>query len=150
MQTIMRPVACLSICLLLWVAPVFAAGPDRDAAAAGLNALRAQHGLAPLSYSRKLEKAARRHAKDMLRGGIFSHQGSDGSRIGDRVRDTGYRWCAAAENIAKGQPNLATVMASWTESHGHRRNMLHQKVSEFALVREEGNIWVMVLARPGC
>lgn len=150
MRKSIRTITLLIPCLLLFAGSALAAGPDRDAAMAGLNALRVKHGLAPLSYSRKLEKAARRHAKDMARGGFFSHQGSDGSRIGDRVRAARYRWCAAAENIAKGQPSLAKVLTSWAQSLGHRRNMLHPEVTEFALVREEGSIWVMVLARPGC
>lgn len=150
MRKSVRAIAVLIAGLLFFALPVAGATQERDAATAGLNALRAQHGLAPLSYSRKLEKAARRHARDMARGGFFSHQGSDGSRIGDRVRAARYRWCAAAENIAKGQPSLTKVLTSWAQSPGHRRNMLHPEVTEFALVREEGNIWVMVLARPGC
>ena len=139
-----------AICLLLGTGVAHAADPNREEAAAGLNALQAQQGLAPLSYSRKLERAARGHAKDMVRNGFFSHQGSDGSGVGERLHAIGYGWCRAAENIAKGQPSLPLVMGTWRQSAGHRRNMLHRDVSEFALVREEGNIWVMVLARPGC
>lgn len=140
----------LALCLALVPAISVAAEFSREEAVAGLNALRAQHGLAPLTYSRKLERAARNHAKDMRRNGFFAHQGSDGSGVGDRLRAVGYGWCRAAENIAKGQPSLPMVMSTWRESRGHRKNMLHRDVSEFALVREAGNIWVMVLARPGC
>ncbi|MEP2717156.1 CAP domain-containing protein [Pseudophaeobacter sp.] len=146
----MKVLLRLAVCLLLGAAPLGAANADREGAMLGLNTLRAQHGLAPLSWSRKLEKAARRHAKDMERNGFFSHMGSDGSRIADRLHSVGYGFCAAAENIAKGQPSQPMVMASWRQSRGHRKNMLSSSVSEFALVREAGNLWVMVLARPGC
>ena len=146
----MKMLTALAV-VMLWIStPVLAADVNRDDAVLGVNALRAQNGLAPLVYSRRLEKAARRHARDMVLHGFFSHQGSDGSRIGERLRRVGYGWCAAAENIAKGQPSLPLVMQAWRQSPGHRRNLLHRGVSEFALVREEGNIWVMVLARPGC
>lgn len=146
MRALLRNAVCLSLC----AAPAFSADLDRAAATQNLNAFRAEHGLPPLAYSRKLEKAARHHAKDMVRGGFFSHQGSDGSGIGDRVRGVGFRWCTVAENIAKGQRSLGQVMQSWQDSLGHRRNMLHREVSEFALVHGDGSIWVMVLARPGC
>ena len=138
------------ISLLFWALPVSAADVDRRAATSSINALRSDRNLPELQYSKKLEKAARRHVEDMVRNGFFSHTGSDGSRVGDRVRRSGYGWCMAAENIASGQPSLADVMRSWNKSQGHRKNMLHKAVSEFALVRAAGNVWVMVLARPGC
>ncbi|NIZ60137.1 CAP domain-containing protein [Sedimentitalea sp. CY04] len=138
------------ISLLFWALPVSAADVDRSAATSSINALRSDRNLPELQYSKKLEKAARRHAEDMARNGFFSHTGSDGSGVGDRVRRSGYGWCTAAENIASGQPTLVDVMQSWTTSQGHRKNMLHKAVSEFALARGSGNIWVMVLARPGC
>lgn len=142
--------AMLVISLLLSALPVSAAEVDRNAATQHLNALRADSQLAGVLYSMKLEKAARRHAEDMVRRGVFSHSGSDGSGIGDRLTRSGYGWCTAAENIASGQPTLAAVMRAWTLSRGHRKNMLNRSVSEFALVRASGDIWVMVLARPGC
>lgn len=150
MKLFLKPVVCLALCMSVCTGSVLAKDVDHQQALLGLNELRAQHGLVPLGWSRRLEKAAREHAKDMQHRGFFSHQGSNGSRVGDRVRKRGYRWCAVAENIAKGQPSLLSVMSSWRGSPGHRKNLLHGQVSEFALVRAEGNIWVMVLARPGC
>lgn len=115
-----------------------------------LNRYRASMGLAPVSASRKLRKAAESHASDMARNGFFSHTGSNGSSIGERVRRQGYRFCFVAENIAKGQETLADVMQDWANSPGHRQNMLNRKATEFALVRMPDNIWVMVLGQPGC
>jgi uncharacterized protein YkwD len=115
-----------------------------------LNAFRAQNGLAAVAYSRQLEAAAVLHARDMARGGFFSHDGSDGSNVAERVTRTGYGWCVVAENIAKGQRDLPEVMQAWAASPGHRRNMLSEEVTEFALVSGPGDLWVMVLARPGC
>ncbi|KPD12252.1 CAP domain-containing protein [Phaeobacter sp. 11ANDIMAR09] len=146
----LQSVICLALCVSLCSGGALAKDVNRQEAVMGLNGLRAQHGLPPLGWSPRLEKAAWAHAKDMLRRGFFSHQGSNGSRVGDRVRKQGYSWCVVSENIAKGQPSLPTVMNSWRQSPGHRKNMLHREVREFALVRAQGNIWVMVLARPGC
>lgn len=115
-----------------------------------LNELRATAGQAPATFSAQLAEAATRHAEDMLQARIFSHTGSDGSTVADRVSATGYGWCYVAENIAQGQPDLSEVMEAWAGSPAHRRNMLSPDVTEFALVAGRGAIWVMVLARPGC
>lgn len=150
MKSLFKSVISLALCLSMCTGAALAKDIDRQAALRGLNDLRAQQGLAPLGWSPRLEQAALGHATDMRRRGFFSHQGSSGSRVGDRVRRLGYGWCVVAENIAKGQPSLPSAMNSWRQSPAHRKNMLHRDVSEFAVVRAEGNIWVMVLARPGC
>lgn len=115
-----------------------------------VNDYRAQKGLAPLRHSQRLETAARRHARDMARRGFFSHKGSNGSNVAQRVRAEGYDYCFVAENIAMGQKSLGEVMQAWATSKGHRKNMLDRRAAEVALVKDENNIWVMVLGRPGC
>ena len=136
-----------AFCLIL--AGVTSAGAD-PAATAALNAFRSEQGRSPVALSRPLQRAAEAHAQDMARRGFFSHSGSSGSSVGDRVRAQGYGFCFVAENIAKGQKSLAQVMQSWAGSQGHRRNMADRRATEFALARAKGNVWVMVLAAPGC
>ncbi len=131
--------------LTIWIVPV-SADPATDA----INQLRAQVGAAPLSQSDALTRAAESHAQDMARHGYFAHQGRNGSSVGDRVRAQGYGFCFVAENIAKGQASLAEALRSWANSPGHRRNMLDRRATEAALARAEGNLWVLVLAAPGC
>jgi uncharacterized protein YkwD len=113
-----------------------------------LNDLRGKHGKAAVRYSPALERAAQVHANDMARRGFFSHKGSNGSAVSNRVSALGYKWCFVAENIAKGQRDLGQVMRGWTASKGHFKNMVHRSVREFGLARGQGNIWVMVLAKP--
>lgn len=130
--------------VVAFVMPAFA-----DPAATGaINALRASAGQPALVYSSKLAQAAKMHANDMTSAGFFAHKGSNGSAVSDRVTAQGYKWCFAAENIAKGQKNLAAVMQSWAESSGHYQNMVHKTAREFGLARAQGDIWVMVLAAP--
>jgi uncharacterized protein YkwD len=136
----------LSIVGLFLAMPAMA-NPQSTAA---LNAMRAENGRAPVTYSALLEQAAARHARDMVQSGQFSHKGSDGSDIAERVSATGYGWCVVAENIAKGQRDLGEVMQAWADSPGHRKNMLSRDVTEFALVEGPDFTWVMVLAAPGC
>ncbi|WP_298843408.1 CAP domain-containing protein [uncultured Roseobacter sp.] len=125
------------------------AGAD-PAALRSVNTFRAENGRTALQYSAMLETAALAHARDMIAEQFFAHTGSDGSGVSDRVTRAGYAWCVVAENIAKGQNDLAEVMAAWAGSEGHRRNMLSREVTEFALVHAAEDTWVMVLARPGC
>ncbi len=144
----MRPIPALFLALFLSAAPAIA--QDMGGAAQGqTNAMRANAGLQPLRVSGALTRAAAEHARDMAQNRFFSHTGSDGSGIGDRARGAGYGFCFIAENIAQGQSSVDQVLTGWMASTGHRRNILSEGAREFALVRE-GNIWVMVLGRPGC
>ncbi|WP_289079703.1 CAP domain-containing protein [uncultured Sulfitobacter sp.] len=113
-----------------------------------LNAMRAQQGVAPLSYAPRLEAAARAHALDMARHGYFAHTGRDGSGVGGRVRAQGYRWCYVAENLAKGQGDLTQVMRGWAQSAPHYRNMMSRNATGFGLFQGPDRIWAMVLAAP--
>ncbi|MCR9113638.1 MAG: CAP domain-containing protein [Rhodobacteraceae bacterium] len=138
---------------LLFLSPMALAQDLTDHGAGArdwLNAFRDGQGRIGLVISGRLTDAAAAHAGDMARRGFFSHTGSDGSSIGDRVRAQGYGFCFVAENIAKGQGSLEQVLADWANSTGHRRNMLAPEAREFGLVRGPGNLWVMVLGRPGC
>ena len=83
-----------------------------------INALRADQGLDPVRPDRAAERAALDAARTMARRGRMEH--------GDfvkRVRRNGVDG-GAAENIARGQPDVETVMTVWTRSSGHRKNML--------------------------
>ena len=123
---------------------------SNPAATAVLNELRASKGLGKVTYSAKLEKAAQGHLDDMIRNDFIGHTGSNGSNLAKRMKRARYRFCFGAENIAWGQRNLASVMQEWIQSPGHYKNMVHRKVKEFALVRGDKNIWVMVLAARRC
>ena len=146
----MKRVYIFAIGLMFMALPALAASVDRSAALSSLNILRENRNLASLRYSTALEKSARRHAEDMVRNGFVSHTGSDGSDAGARLVRGGYSWCAYAENIAAGLSSQGEVMKAWYKSRDHRKNLLNRHVSEFALVRAANDIWVMVLARPGC
>ncbi|MDJ0823057.1 MAG: CAP domain-containing protein [Paracoccaceae bacterium] len=115
-----------------------------------LNGIRAEQGLPPLSPAPRLEEAAMAHALDMVENGFFAHDGTDGSTVGSRAQDQGYGWCRIAENIAQGQKSLPEVMRAWVNSPGHRRNILLSDITDYGLVRAQGDIWVLVLGRDGC
>jgi len=125
-------------------------GQSADIASAGtqISAQRAQNGLLrPLRHSPQLQAAAQAHANDLLRSGGFSHTGSDGSSLADRVDRAGYTACFSAENIARGQTEVRAVVADWMASPDHRANLLNAQVTQFGF-GQASDIWVLVLARP--
>lgn len=129
---------------------VQAVGRNAPAEQVALNEFRRAAGSHPVVYSEPLTRIAQGHARDMAQRGFFSHTGSDGSSIGQRARRAGFSYCSIAENIAMGQTSLGQVMGSWRASPGHYRNMVSPKHTRYGLARAEGDIWVMVLGRPGC
>ncbi|MGH1578406.1 CAP domain-containing protein [Planktotalea sp.] len=114
-----------------------------------LNAFRVANGKAPLVADARLARAAQAHGDDMVAQGYFSHTGKDGSSVGDRVKRVGYGFCFVAENIAQGQKGALKALAGWQQSEGHRKNMLSPHAMHFGMA-QSGDMWVMVLAKPGC
>lgn len=91
-----------------------------------VNKERAKQDCPALRNDANLHDAARAHSLDMARYGYHSHTGRDGSDPGERMQEAGYDvrggW---AENIARGYPTPAAVMAGWMGSSGHRKNILN-------------------------
>lgn len=55
-----------------------------------VNERRPENSCAYLTYSPELNAAARRHAIDMATNNIFQNEGTDGSTVDSRIRDSGY------------------------------------------------------------
>lgn len=116
-----------------------------------LNDFRASQGRGQVVPSVTLNRAAQRHADDMVRRGYFSHDspgGPNGDTFIARSRAAGCQSRAGAENIADGQRNEAEVIEAWKNSSGHRRNMLVGSYTQYGLGRS-GNVWVLVFSG-GC
>jgi hypothetical protein len=64
--------------------------------------------------------------KDMGDKGYFSHTSLDGREFSQRITAAGYKYVAAAENIAKasGVPSASKVYDMWKNSPGHYANMI--------------------------
>lgn len=90
-----------------------------------VNAFRADNGKKALVANAALSRAAEEHSEDMAFNDFFSHTGSDGSRVGQRVTEEGYAWRGVGENIAAGQTTPKQVVDAWIASSGHRANMLN-------------------------
>jgi uncharacterized protein YkwD len=89
-----------------------------------INQERANHDLPPLSMVGTINTAAYDHSVDMATNDFFSHTGSDGSSVGDRVRRAGYTPVWVGENIAGGVASPAEAVNGWMNSPPHRANIL--------------------------
>jgi uncharacterized protein YkwD len=92
-----------------------------------INAERTRRGLQPLPGDSRVDRAATRHARDMVRRHYFSHQRAGGPSPMQRMRRAGWRGRGVGEAIAwacgsLGSP-LATVRA-WLNSPPHRAILL--------------------------
>ena len=102
------------------------------------NQARRQHSRRPFKRSVKLERAAKNYAKVLARTGVFSHT-ADGTTLKYRVKKTGYRGGYMAENAAYRPTNLPPegiarkFVNGWLESRGHRKNLLHPKLTELGV-----------------
>ena len=100
-----------------------------------INAERAAHGLAPLSYNATLARAAQLHAEDCYHRGWCGHTGSDGSTMKERIIRAGYdpaRWSecwawhrtpakavfAWMDEVPPNDPHRRTLLSTWLTEVG--------------------------------
>ena len=115
------------------------------------NAERAAAKLPKLEVSAMLRKAAVRQADDMASTGKMSHKGSDGSTSAERIRQAGYHYRRAGENVAYGKLTPTRLMRGWMESPPHRRNILggYSQVGVACTVAEDGTTyWAVTFGLP--
>ena len=125
-----------------------AAGPARVATAmralesrvlVDMNRVRAQHGLAPLRLSPRLNVAASQHSREMARVGYFSHSSADGGAFWRRIArfypSNGYSTWSVGENLLWSSPDVDApgAIKMWMASPEHRANILNRSWREVGL-----------------
>lgn len=91
-----------------------------------VNAIRSDHGLAPVRAAASLNRAADAHSADMLRNDFFAHESSNGMSFDARIRRY-HRAGMLGENLAAltdAGDRAATVVRMWMDSPGHRAIIL--------------------------
>lgn len=79
-----------------------------------------------LLWNSQLQQAATAHSTDMSTADFFSHTGSDGGTLRQRLVAAGYNYSSAGENIAAGYTSVAQVVAGWMSSTtGHCENIMN-------------------------
>ena len=123
------------------------AGLDPARIVALHNQSRREAGLPPLGVDDQLTAAARAKLFDMLKRDYFAHRSPDGRQPWTFIKAAGYRFRAAAENLAKGYDSETELQRDWMRSKGHRANILNPRFTEVGVADAQG-IVVVMFARP--
>lgn len=93
-----------------------------------LNEERLLRDLPPFIRDPRLDVSAQRHADFMAKFDRIDHRLPGENAFGCRITAAGYRWSAAAENVAVGHATPEQVVASWMNEDaildGHRKSIL--------------------------
>jgi uncharacterized protein YkwD len=106
---------------------------------ADINALRRQHGLAPLRVSSSLSAAAKQHSSEMAARGYFSHDSANGSSFDRRIARYypmgGNRYWSVGENLLWSSPDVdpTGALQMWWNSPEHKKNMLTARWREIGV-----------------
>lgn len=121
-----------------------------------VNRKRASHGLGALKVDRRIQRAAGRHARDMVRHDYFAHQRAGGPDLTARLDRAGWHGSAWGETIAYGCDSAGTpraILRAWMHSPPHKEILLSGKYRRAGLgVADsapcgEGAMWVMDVGR---
>ena len=96
-----------------------------------LNEVRAAHGLSPLRYDPRLQRAARAHSRDMLVTQIFQH-----GSFGARMLRFDVKGTLIGENLAWGNGPFGTasgIVRAWLASPEHRANLLRPEYTRIGI-----------------
>ena len=89
----------------------------------------------------------------MAHRNYFDHRSPDGRTITERVKASSYKFSVAGENLAGGDPTIASAVQGWIESPSHCENMMNPRFQEVGVAcvgsakSQWGTYWTMVLGR---
>lgn len=100
------------------------------------NQKRAEHGLSALNLDSQLSTAAVNKANDMISKNYWSHNAPDGTTPWVFIKEAGYDYLYAGENLARGFTSAGEAVEAWMASTGHKENILSPKYKDvgFAIV----------------
>lgn len=115
------------------------------------NAERKRAGLPAFEAHPTLMKLARDHSATMARLDQLGHE-LEGKSFDKRIKESGYRFTGAGENVAKGQATAEQVLDSWMKSAGHKANILNARFTRigigFAASKSGSPYYTQVFAPP--
>jgi uncharacterized protein YkwD len=117
-----------------------------------VNDYRQLKGLKPLTFDDSLAIAAAALAGDMAKHNRLSHTGPNGAGLAKRLKDAGYNFGLAAENIGAGQNSVPELIDTWKNDPSQSRNLLLPDATQMGIgykYRSDTNYktyWTLVIA----
>lgn len=105
-----------------------------------VNQKREEMGLSALVVNDKLALAASLKANDMFAKNYWAHSSPDGTPPWVFVKDSGYSYVYAGENLARGFNTSSEVVGAWMNSPTHKDNILSPNYNEIGFAIVNGNL----------
>ena len=102
------------------------------------NQERAKLGLSPLTHNSALSNAAAGKANHMLSAQYWAHIAPDGTSPWYFIKNAGYSYSVAGENLARDFGDTSSVMVAWMNSPTHRDNIVNSKYAEIGVAVVDG------------
>lgn len=141
------------VCLFLFCASLFAAVGNLAPRVLGIsfnitstdllaitNQRRQENGLGPLTMNDKLAQAAEQKAMHMFANNYWAHIAPDGTTPWYFIKNAGYEYLYAGENLARGFTTSSDVVTAWMNSPTHRENMLSKNYKDVGFAIKEGSL----------
>lgn len=104
------------------------------------NQKREEKGLSPLVLSPELSQAAAQKANHMFAHNYWAHVAPDGTTPWVFIKNSGYEYLYAGENLARGFTTSPDVVEAWMESPTHRENMLSPNYTDIGFAVSSGSL----------
>jgi len=104
------------------------------------NEKRAEANLDNLAINEKLEKAAAKKAEHMFANDYWAHIAPDGTTPWVFIKQEGYEFQSAGENLARDFDNSDGVVEAWMNSPTHRENILTKQYQEIGVAVVNGTL----------
>lgn len=124
---------CLPLLTLSEAYPADASAITNDTIFNLTNKSRSQNGITSLTYNSSLARAAQAKADDMLAKQYFAHVSPEGRNPWSFIKNVGYSYVAAGENLAVDFVEAESVDRAWMNSPGHRANILNSNFQEIGV-----------------
>lgn len=102
------------------------------------NQVRTDSKLGGLKRNPLLDQAAQAKALDQSRKGYFSHISPDGRVAWNFIRESGYRYSVAGENLGVYFSDSDSLVKAWMGSKYHRANLIDSRFTETGIGIVEG------------
>lgn len=104
------------------------------------NEKRIENGLAPLKINEQLNDAANRKLNDMFENDYWSHNSPTGTTPWFFIKESGYNYVYAGENLARGFTDSKDVIDAWMASPDHRENVLSPNYQDVGFAIKSGTL----------
>lgn len=97
------------------------------------NEVRVEHGLPELHPAAKLDASSQGKADDMADYHYFSHTGPQNHDLAYFLKQVGYQYAVAGENLAMGFADADSVVKAWQASPTHNANLVDKDFREIGV-----------------